>query len=98
MARLSVDFCGSQYQKISLWNASVCHYFPVSKNFMLQRVRSRFFTDVFFVPQNSGTSLGNCSVVCFRKSAVGKKFMEERGGVVKVFCRNYFVSQCRKAS
>ena len=72
-------FFGSQYQKISLWNASVCHYFPVAKIFMLKRVRSRFFTD-FFVPQNSGTSLGNCSVVCFRKSAVGKSLWMSGGG------------------
>ena len=41
---------------------------------------------------------GNPSVLCFRNFPVAKKFVDKRGGSIKVFCRIFFVSQCRKLS
>ena len=38
-------------------------------------------------------------MLCFRKILVAKKFMDKkggRGGSIKIFRRNFFVSQCRK--
>ena len=35
-------------------------------------------------------------MLCFRKFPVAKKFMDKRGGgSIKIFLRNFFVSQCR---
>ena len=40
-------FVGSQYQKISLGNFLVCHFFAVSQKFKLKRVMSRFSAEFF---------------------------------------------------
>ena len=44
------------------------------------------------------TLSGKPCVLCFRKFLVAKKFMDERGGSIKIFRQKFFVSQCRKIS
>ena len=68
--------------------------FPVVKNFMLQRVMSRFsiFCRNFFVSQCRKYSQVNPSVLCFRKFPVAKTFMDKRGGGVSRFSVENFLS------
>ena len=40
-------------------------------------------------------------MLCFRNFLVAEKFMDERGvgvGIIKIFRRKFFVSECRKVS
>ena len=61
----------------------------VLKNFMLQRVMSRFLSK-FFVSQCRKISQGNPSLLCFRKFPVAKKFMDKSGGEYQDFPSNFF--------
>ena len=65
--------------------------FLVSKNFMLQRVMSRFsiFCRNFFVSQCRTYSQVNPSVLCFRKFPVAKKFMDKKGGISRFSVENF---------
>ena len=56
------------------------------------------FRRIYFVSQNRKTLQGNPFVVCFRKLPVAKKFMDKRGGSIKILRRKFFVSQCGKIS
>ena len=56
----------------------MCHYFRVSKIFVLQRVNSRFFVEFFVVSQCRKFPLGNPLV--FYLFRVSKKIMDNRGG------------------
>ena len=75
-------FFASQRHKISQGNTLLFHYFWVTKNFMLQRVMSRFsiFCRKFFVSQCQISSQVNPFVLLFRKYRVAKKLMDQRGG------------------
>ena len=79
----------------------MCHYFRVSKIFVLQRVNSRFFVEFFVVSQCRKFPLGNPLV--FYLFRVSKKIMDNRGGgdeeegSIRIF-RRKFVSQPRKIS
>ena len=77
----------------------MCHYFRVSKIFVLQWVNSRFFVEFFVVLQCGKFPLGNPLV--FYLFRVSKKIMDNRGdeeeGSIRIF-RRKFVSQPRKIS
>ena len=49
VSQFSVKNFWSKCRKISYGNPLVCHYFRVSKNFMLKRVMSLFSVEIFFV-------------------------------------------------
>ena len=63
---------------------------------MLKGVR-HVFSSILFSLAESKNFAGNHSVLCFRKFLVAKKFTDKKGEI-KFFYRNFFVSQCRKAS
>ena len=54
---------------------------------------SKFFC--LTVPKNF---VGNPLVLCFRKFTVANKFMDKKGGSIKIFLRKFFVSQYRNIS
>ena len=56
----------------------MCHYFRVSKIFVLQRVNSRFFVEFFVVSQCRKFPLG--SPLVFYLFRVSRKIMDNRGG------------------
>ena len=60
----------------------------------LERRGIKTFRRKNFVSQCRKNSYGNLSVLCFRKLAVAKKLMDERGGGgIKIFRRKFLVSQ-----
>ena len=81
----------------------MCHYYRVSKNFMLQRVvtifRRKFFVSL---PKNAVAEPFSLSII----SGIDKVWMRGWGagggglgvGKVKIFRRKFFVSKCRKTS
>ena len=62
---------------------------------------SRFSIENLLSPSTEKLRRG--TLLCFTKFLVSKKFMDKRGvgeegeegGSIKVFCQNFFVSQCR---
>ena len=58
---------------------------------MLKRVMSRFF-----VSQYRKTLEANPSVLCFGKFPVAKKFMDAKGGSIKISVENYLSQRVKK--
>ena len=78
-------------------NPSVCHYFRVSKNFMLQRVMSRFSVERFFcltVPKHFAEEP---FYAVFQKiSGSAKVYGEERGGKIKISFETFLCHSAQK--
>ena len=73
----------------------MCHYFRISKFFMLERAMSRF--SVGFFLSRSPKKLRRGTLRCFKKFLVSKIFMQKRGeeeerGSIKIFRQTFFVS------
>ena len=69
----------------------------VLKNFLLQRVMSRFSVENFL--SHSTETFRRGTLLCFTKFLVWKKFVDERGGrSITIFCQKFFVPQCQKFS
>ena len=72
----------------------VSEIFRYRKSLWIRGGKYPDFPSKFFcltVPKNS---VGDPSVLCFRKFTVAKKFMDKRGGVggsIKIFLRKFFV-------
>ena len=64
-------------RKISLGKHLVCHSFWVSKNFLLERILSRFFVEVFSSDGAERLHCGNLG--CFTKNLVSKKIWIKSG-------------------
>ena len=66
------SFRVSQCQKFSWGNPLGCHYFRVSKNFMLQRVMSQFSVELFYLtaPKNA---VGESFCAVFQKISGSQK-------------------------
>ena len=67
-SHFSVKNFWSNFRKISYGNPLVCHYFRVSKNFMLKRVMSRFSVENFLSQRTE--KLRNGTLLCFRNILV----------------------------
>ena len=78
-SRFFIDFFCLTVPKKIVGNLLACHWFRVSKNFMLKGVLSRSFVDGF-VSQYQNILQGNPSVLCFRKVPIANKFMDKNGG------------------
>ena len=72
--------------------------FTVSKNFMDKRGISQFSVEDLFL--HTTEKLRKGTHMCFRNFLLSKKFIDKRGegGSIKIFCRKFFVLQCRKSS
>ena len=71
------------------------HYFRVSKNFMLQKVMSGFSVEKF----QSHSAEKFCMGILYCCINFGyRKYLDKRGGGIKIFRGKIFVSQCRKFS
>ena len=56
------------------------------------------FRSKFFCLTLPKMFFGEPAVLCFRKLPVAKKFIDKRGGGIKIFRRKFYVSQCRNFS
>ena len=64
---------------------------------MHERGKPQFSVENFFSHSTGKVRRG--TILCFRKFLVSNFFMDKRGGgIVKIFCQNFFVAQCRKIS
>ena len=83
VSRLSVEnFLPHSAEKFRGGTLQCFKKFRVSKNFMLQRVMSRFSVEFLLYRK---TLQANPSVLCFRKFSVAKKFVDNRGGEYQNF-------------
>ena len=74
----------------------MCHYFRISKSFMLERAMSRLSVEIFL--SRIIKTLRRGTLLCFTNFLVSNFFMEKRGrrrrkGVnIKIFRSNFFVT------
>ena len=72
--------------------------FGYRKDFMLQRVMSRFCVEIFLSHSAENFRRGTL-LICVSENVRWRKSLWMReGGSIKIFRRKFFVSQCRKNS
>ena len=93
------NFFVSQCRKNSQGNPLGCHWFRVSKNFMLQRVMSRFSIENF-LSHSTETFRRGTLLCCVSENFWWRKtlWVRRRGKYQDFPWKNFFVSQCRKNS